>query len=151
MGYQMRHRIGALAGVAQEPIFLIWNPHASISVKLTSLGYQINAAASAEVALFAQRAFLRGTPTSTATATAAHDDEGASAPASGLVIDEIDSAAPPTISGTMFVWTLPLSASSALVIPFPRGLWLPPSQGLSVRTAQSPTLATSDVTVSWEE
>lgn len=153
MGYSLRHRLGARSNIANEPLALIWNPHASLSVSLGEVWFQQNGVSSASGAYLLARATARGTPTSTATSAAANDEEGAAAPDSGLLIDDCSTIAPPTFSTTDILagLTMMQSAASGFIIPFRRPLLLPAGRGIVIFAQSAATMATSDVVAVWDE
>lgn len=147
----MRHRVTVAAGT--DPIFLVWNPHASLPVRLTQVGWQANTAPAAAPASFSfDRASARGTPTSTVTASQVHDEENDAAPLSGLLIDDCAAGTPPTwITPSLYAWSFQAVAASAIVIPLARGLLLPPGTGFGMRGLAGGAITNCDVMVAWEE
>lgn len=148
----MRHRLGARSNVANEPVALVWNPHATLPVKLTQIGYQNAATGTGTAALMIQRATARGTPTSSVTAAIANDEEGEVAAESGLIIDDTATATPPTlVTPTLFSQNFTVAAATAIIIPFPFGFFLPPGTGLGLIFGAAATMASAEVFIRWEE
>lgn len=143
-----RNNNGADAG---EPLFTLWNPHASIALRVIAIGFERQ---STDVyGLEIIRISTRGTAANTETPTAENDVSRRVAPPSGAVIDRGNFTANPTftgpnlakykpgeVAGSGFMWYL--DRRKPIVVPGGTGLALVTTALLATAT---------DCTFMWEE
>lgn len=153
-GYRVRARTAATAAVANNVIAALWNPHATKRVVVTEWGIFKGAAGTAGDALALVRTTTRGTPGSTVTPGADHDENRDSAPQSGLLLDLAAYTAQPTLAGVpqlagLAGWIASNTTGSGAL--FPSGIVIPPGAGLALVQVAATIWPISDVLFRFEE
>ena len=144
-------RTAATAATANVAGCALWNPHASIRLRVYEIWWCKTVATVDNLALV--RISARGTATSSITAVQANETDYAGAPTSGAILDVTYSAQPTIISSTapLMRWNLPAAVGSGAIWSFPEEIEIPAGQGLAIITPPAVILQPADVTFRWAE
>lgn len=99
-----------------------------------------------------ERITARGTAGSTVTPDA--DNSGmadATSPAGALLDLAAYSVQPTRAAPALYGWVAPAVAGAGIIIPFPRGIWVPPGTGLALTQRAATVWPTSEVTFVFED
>lgn len=144
-------RTAATAATANVAGAALWNPHASVRLRVYEFSWGKTVATADFIAL--ARISARGTATSSLTAAQVNETDYAVAPPSGAILDLTYSGQPTLISTTsfMFRWPLPAAVGAGLIQSLPEELEIGPGQGLAVITPVATILQPADVGFAWAE
>lgn len=145
-------RNAATAATANHVAACLWNPHASIRLRVYEISWSKTVATADNMALV--RTSTRGTPGSTVTPTIDNETDRAVAPPSGALLDLGAYTAQPTLlnSGTpLWRWNLPAAVGSGFMLSLPEELEIPPGGGLAIITPVATILQPADVSFAWAE
>lgn len=131
--YYVSGTTAASAVTDQHAIAMIWNPSATRTVQIVELKAVVFAAPGAGAGWLLRRSTVRGTAGSTVTPTAEHHARREAAPDSGFLLDLAAYSVQPTLAaGDLDGWVYPAVTASGVIIPYPRGLEVPPGTGLGL-------------------
>lgn len=123
----------ATAATADHAIWEIWNPSSTRAIALLEVSAVFRAAApAASVGFHLRRSSAKGTAGSTVTPAAVHERSGLAAPGSAFTIELAAFTGQPTLtSGNLSpVWGFSAVIQAGMIYPIPRGIVIPPGQGL---------------------
>lgn len=129
----------------------LWNPHTTNRIRVYEIEIADTVATAVNIGL--RRSTARGaTPGATVTPTIASDLERAIAPPSGAVLELAAFGTQPTLEGVnLWRWYLAATAGSAVILPIPEGIVVPPAAGLCITTPVAAAFPISDISFAWEE
>src|SRR5688572_6389078 len=150
--YSVRGRTVATAGTAEHGIAQLWNPHASQRLTVYEVAIFCAVANTANAGFHIRRSTVRGTPGSTVTPTIVHDHRRQAAPVSGALLDLAAFSVQPTMEAlSLYGFQSAAVSGSGIILPFPRGVEVPPGAGLVLANNAAIIWVASDVTIAWEE
>jgi len=136
----------ATAATDQHAIAAIWNPAAAKTIMVYEVSAVAFAAPGAGAGFLIRRITVRGTAGSTVTAAIVHDSRAEVAPQSGFLLDLAAYSVQPTITaGDLWGWVFAAVAASGVIYPIPRGIEIPPGQGLALVNRAAIAFPTSEV------
>lgn len=145
--YFVSGRTAATAATAGHAAAQLWNPHATVRVTVWEIWIGANAAPAASCAVHVRRSTTRGTGASTVTPAIQNDGARGGAPPSGFVVDLAAFSVQPTLEAIALAgWTLGAVAGSGIIMPFPRGIEVPPGAGLVLVCGNAVAIPASDIT-----
>lgn len=128
----------------------LWNPHASIRLRVYEISWAKTVATVDNMALV--RTTTRGTVTTIASTVDNETDRAAVAP-SGAGLD-VTYTAQPTIASAaapLARWNLPAAIGAGFVWSLPEEWEIPPGTGLAIMTPVATILQPADVSFRWAE
>lgn len=150
---RVRHsaRTAATAATANAVAAVLWNPHASIRIRVYEVSW-LKTVATADF-LAVGRVSARGTATTSLAAAQANETDFMAAPPSGGVIDTAWSAAPTLVSTSALLYRAPLAAAvgAGFILPWGEEVEVPPGAGLAFFTPVATILQPADLSVAWAE
>lgn len=130
---------GQSTAATDQVLAALWNPHASRRIRVVEASLFWPDFDVAGAGMYISRTTTRGTPGSTVTPDADNADDGATSPPSGALLDLSVFTVQPTLATPPVAIGGPVHTGngSGFLAEFPRGFWLPPSQGIAIvwRTA----------------
>ncbi len=152
MRVRVAGRSAATAATANHVAACLWNPHATIRLRVYEIAWCKTVATVDGLMLV--RTTTRGTPASTVTPVMQNETDYAAAPVSGALLDLGAYSAQPTIVSTaaaLWRWNLPAAIGSGFIQSFPEEMEIPPGNGLAVITPAATILQPADISFAWAE
>jgi len=150
--YYVNGTTAATLATDQHVIAEIWNPSTTRAIQLVEVQVVCFAAPGAGAGFLIRRSSTRGTAGSTVTPAAVHHHRNLAVPDSGFLLDLAAFSAQPTLTaGDLGGWVVAAVAASGIVLPIPRGIEIPPGQGLCLVNRAAIVFPTSEVNVVIEE
>lgn len=150
--YYVRGFTAATAATADHTIAQLWNPAAGRRIKVFEVAIFKAGAGAANDSLYIARTTTIGTVGSTVTPDADNSAEGDAVPDSAATLGLAAYSVQPTkASPGMYGWVAPNVAGAGIIIPFPRGIAIPPGTGLSLTQRAATAWPTSEVTFVFED
>lgn len=150
--YYVRGFTAATAATADHAICALWNGSGSKRIKVFEFAIFKAGAGAANDSFKIERITTQGTAGSTVTPDADNSIEADATPDSGAVLNLAAFSAQPTRSTpALYGWVAPAVAGAGLIIPFPRGISIPPGTGLAVTQRAATAWPTSEVSFGFED
>lgn len=148
-----RGRTAATAATADHAICALWNPSSAYRLTVWEFRYVAASAPGAGSGFYTRRISARGTAGSTQTPVIGNDLEYALAPASGALLDLAAYTGQPTLvtSPGLDGWVMAAVAAAGVILPYPRGIVIPPGTGLAICNNAAIAVPAGDVTFTWSE
>lgn len=149
--YIVGGRTAATAATANHVGASLWNPHASIPMRITEIAWAKTVATADNLAIM--RITARGTAGSTVTPTIVNDVFRGVAPPSGALLDLAAFTGQPTLDGAVYMhrWNLPAAVGAGIFWALRTPIRVPAGTGLALVTPVATILQPADVTFSWSE
>lgn len=148
--YAVGGRSAATAATADTVAASLWNPHASVRLRVFEIWICKTVATIDNHGI--RRTTTRGTAGSTVTPVIANNFQRSVAPVSGALLDLALFSAQPTLDGVNIGrWNLPAAIGAGVIWTFPEPVEVGPGAGLAIVTPPAVILQPSDITYVWEE
>ncbi|MGH9908108.1 MAG: hypothetical protein ACRD8U_21260 [Pyrinomonadaceae bacterium] len=150
--YYVRGVTAATAATADHAICALWNPAAGRRIKVVEFAvFKAGTGASSD-SVKIERITARGTAGSTVTPDADNSAEADAIPDSGALLDLAAYSAQPTrATPGLYGWVAPNVAGAGIILPFPRGITIPPGAGLALTQRAATAWPISEVTFIFED
>lgn len=150
--YYVRGFTAATAATADHVIAQLWNPAAGRRIKVVEFAIFKAGAGAANDSGRLVRTTTIGTVGSTVTPDADNSGEGDATPSSAATLGLAAYTVQPTLASPgMYGWVAPSVAGAGIILPFPRGIALPPGTGLAFAQRAATAWPTSEVTFVFED
>lgn len=137
----------ATAATDAHAIVNIWNPSATRPIKLVELAVNFRAGAPTGGAGFVtRRTSTIGTPAAAVALVAANHSRALATPDSAFALQMGAFSGQPTlVAGELYpMWAFPAVLATGLILPIPRGIEIPPGQGLAFVNIAAVAFAASE-------
>ena len=152
MPYRVNGVTVASAGTVDHGVAGLWNPHATLSIKVVEISVVAGAAPAAGSGVELRRASARGTAGATVTPAIQQNDARSLAPPSGALLDLATYTVQPTVeAGGLWNWILGAVIGSGFIYPIPRGISVLPGAGLALVNRAGIVVPACEVTFVWTE
>lgn len=150
--HYVRGFTAATAATANHAIASCWNPSGTRRVKLVEVAIFKAGAGAANDSIYLERITARGTAGSTVTPDADNSSEADATSPAGVLLDLAAFTVQPTLASPgMYGWVAPAVAGAGIILPTPRGIWIPAGAGVAILQRAATAWPTSEVTFVFED